>query len=403
MPKNKNSKIVTLMCVILLILSLSPCEKKAEFGEIEDIEINETEDYAEENIFKPVDDDLGYEYKVFRHPRAYMQFQYPAGWTLSVDSARHLTFQAPADDPQLPGITIHVLHDFGMGHMYRDTVGSYGQIFDSDTHAIYYKLEDSYYRQSGYTAPASQETDTSFSNRPDTLSKAIFKNVNMVHQSMGTMPKEKCDIVQYYVKWADIPTVFSVAGNNECTDKMESLLTYMVSSITYLRDEITTTQNITYDDITIPVPSWFVKREENIFYSDFKESTCCSGMGVGIFHTSEELTPENVMFTYAEKMSQYFLPGKGKAYNNGYSCMRKDGTTNINGKTADIFTVTVTILPVQDSPAEFYTGGQTWYLTIYSFPSEDKGYSQIAIWSQDSQVEYLYSLRQNIETRAKVG
>lgn len=401
--KKKNKAAVPLIAVILVLALVfcTACGKTAEYGKILKVDTTEDENSSKENVFTPVKDNLGYQYQKVRHPRAYMNLNVPAAWNVKMHNARHLEIISPKDDPQIPGVTLHILSDYSLSNENHDTVGLYGKLFEKDLMGMYYTI-DGNYRQTGYASPTSQDTDTSFSKRADMLSFCEIEDVNLKHQSSGTSPAEECNALQYYVKWSDIPVVFSAVCKKDDTEKIKRLLTYMVSSITYTNAAIDTVRMVKYDGLTFPVPNGFVKKEENVYLADYKTSSSCSGMGIAVYCAPEKVSAESIMFDYAKDMSAAFLPGGTSGYENIYSCPAQSESVTIDGTSADIYTATATIISNKSKPGDFYISGQTWYLTIYALAPDDNGQKLIVIWSQDSQVKLLNTIKQMVKERVKI-
>lgn len=401
--KNKKVFEYTVGILCLAMMMCTACGNKAEYGEIQKVDISENTDLQKENVFTPVDDDLGYQYQKVSCPRAYMKINVPAGWDVKSHNARHLEIKSSSEDPQIAGLTMHILFDFSLTNENHDTVGMYGKLFEQDLMGLFFNIDGKKYRQAGYASPSSQDTDTSFTDRTDMISFAEIKNINLTHQSSGRCPEDTCTALQYYVKWADTPMVLSTICKATEANKVKKLMTYMVSSITYEASGINSTKQVSYDGISILVPNGFNKKAENIYQADYAESTACSGMGIAIYDVAEKINAESVMFTYAKKMAAAFLPGKGANYNNVYSCTGNGESLTIDGQTVQAYTATASIIRTNYKPGDFYTTGQTWYLTIYALPPGDENQKAIVIWSQDSQVKMLGSVQRLIEERTGIN
>lgn len=400
--RNKKSKIFICILVLAMMMIGSACSDKAEYGEIQKVDINEDADHEGENVFTPVDEDLGYQYQKVLCPRAYMKMNVPAGWDVKMRNARHLEIQSPSEDPQIAGLTMHILFDFSLSNENRDTVGMYGKLFEQDLMGLYFNIDGKKYRQAGYASPSSQDTETSFTKRTDLISLSEIKDINLIHQSSGRSPQTTCTALQYYVRWADTPMVLSTICKDEDADRVKQLMTYMVSSITYEAAGISSVELVSYDGITFPVPNGFSKKTDNVYQADYSASSACSGMGIAVYNVDDKISAENIMFSYAKKMAAAFLPGNGMKYNNIYSCTGNSEPLSISGREVEVYTATASIMRNQYKPGDFYTTGQTWYLTVYAFPPNDNNSQKaIVIWSQDSQVKMLDTVRRLIEGRAE--
>ncbi len=394
-------KLVVIFLILCVLLSLAGCKKDVDYGEIKEVDVTEPIDSEAENVFTPLDDNLGYSYKTVRHPRACMSFEVPNGWDIVFKNGRHIEITAPDNDPQLPGVTIHLLSCYTLDGEFHDTVGSYSEIFDEELSGLYFNIDGKKFRRTGYRPPAVQDTDASFTERKDMVSLAEFDNLSMVN-STGMLCESPCAGFAYYVKWAQYPTVFSSVCKDELKPVLKRLLSYMVSSIQHQSQKITASRTITYDGLIFSVPKGFQNKKdaENIFLCDYETSSVCSGMGVGVFKTQDSVDAQSIMFTYADKIALSFLPNQ--TYHNVYSCLPVIDSIKVAGKSAERFTASCTIMPKKASAGDFYLSGQTWYLTIYALPYDGKEQSLIAIWSQDSQGTELETVQRLIEQHTTV-
>lgn len=405
---NKKKILSASLLITCLALTLPGCskdkDKEKELGTFEDVIVSETEDLSEENVFKAVDEPLGYQYKKIKHPRAYMSFSVPSDWDVDFPNARAVKITAPEDDLMLPDLTLYLISSYSMDGSYHDTVGSYGKVFETDLSELYFPIEGRSIRRTGQTSPDSISSDTDITDRGDLLSLSITDDIAVRDPVSGKIPENPCTAISYYINWAQQPAVFTTICPQEKKESVQKLMQYMVSSITMLPQTSLSAKELTYDNITLAVPSEFapVSGMENVFLSPSKKSLATSGMGVAVYKAEKELTEESIMFDYGERMSEGFLP-KGTYYNM-ISCFAVDTKkANIDGKDAKVYTASCTVMPKKAESADFYMPGQMWYMTIYALPQDEDGQQCIVIWSQDSQGRYLDAIKKLVEERTKIS
>lgn len=292
-----------ILALITMISALSSCSKKEEYGSVENIEISApSEDPEGESIFTrteaPFED---YSYDSFKFECAKLALDVPKSWHMQVINQSCVRFDAPEDDPHLPGTTCYVkcIYDYNAEeneiNSYAHYASEYGKIMSPYITGLPYKYKGKDLWIKSYSnSNAQKELDFC-----DDKTAAILKTTKDVtvfdKRTADTVSFEGTDLVAGYFRWENFPVMISMMTDSERTASAEKMVSYMMSSSTLLPHKVKQTKEYEYRNIKLIVPSYFEASENsgNILRAPVNDIKSCSGMCLGVFAVEDALEDIN--------------------------------------------------------------------------------------------------------------
>lgn len=408
----KMKKFISLSIAMCLMLSGCGKEDEKEYGSINEVTINEevSEVYPEKNIFIESAEDLGYEYKIVNSDRAMMQFKIPKNWTVKDSTQRHFEFVAPADDPLLPGVTLHIMHSFRQLSSYGDQgVESFEEFFARERLLVFYSAgERSDYYQTDLGHPEYLVTDESITKDNSSFTMHVYESADLFGRVMGRAPEEEYSAVYAYVKWENTPHCISIACPADYLESAKALLNYIISSIKYLPPQPGSMKVETYEGISLTLPADFERYEKDdyvVFEPSFESGSCHSGSAVGIYDLEYDTFDAEAIWNFCqpggpgEKICESMY-GPTQQYMLGI-CGPAE-TTTLDGVSVEVISPTVDINSSPDvySPLEVVSNN---YLAVYAMPKEDGGMRAIVYMGTSSPLQSGQILINSILTKTQIS
>lgn len=395
----RNKFFLWLLFLTLFTTFFSGCSKQeAELGNIKDVTIKETSASEKtENLFSAKKNTLGYSFHTYKNPRGYMDIKLPSNWNVIWHSDRHIEVAAPENDPILPGNTMHIYYDFSINDIQQ--ASDMVSIFKDTLYQETYHIQGRSYKQYRYKMPKLR-TDTTFTNgHEDKVTIGITENMKMRHGATGSTEQPLAGI-DYYVQWV-FPCVFSVVVPMEKQDVALELLSYIVSNLSYDKQQLEKTGYTEPVEsgigLKLALPSAFKQIEsspldcslaQRTYLAPIDSHTGYSGMSLSTY----ALTAEDVKNISADTISQSYgaqffassFPDEASNFSNLYYA--EDSTAiKLAGRTARAYSVDYTLLHTNEGYSKYFVPGDSWGMKV--FVVTEQKYAELIVFN--------YQLSQN--------
>ena len=390
-------KIITIILIAALLFSLCSCgkdqNKEKEYGKIDDVQISEnvSGNKTKNNTLNKLPDEFGYTYRIFSVPRANMAFEVPDSWNVSIDNARHIVIEN-VDDKDFPDLRIHLFFRYDLTPPDSEhpeescfQITDICSLFSSDRPKTLYPIDGEEYIISKDIVHKVENYNDQISYDSSMILLLRTDDIPLEEPVMGTMPKEKYSAIDYAVNLDGIPALFRTVCRTEDADKVQAILSYIVSSVSECITPFPSYLEQDLGEFSVKLPEEFIKtvsKEQNVFISPFRNAAgLYAGMGVGVFDsgTCEDENYSNVIKIFTENPADQSFIMPGESF----------GPCSINGIAfEDSRAFTVTILPGKEYAASFYRQNETCY-----FFSLKRGDKELIVWNcpnQEKQYENLY-------------
>lgn len=349
--------VALVLLIALSTLALTGCKsgENKEMGKIETVEIDENEgaDTDFMNAFTCLDAPFGYTMQSVKNGMAYMKFNVPSSFDVYVHSARHLEIHAPEKDARLHGATFHMVYgyaSYGLTLMEDDTpdsASSFVEQFQWELPSFTYNIYGVPYTLREQELADETVNVTDFCDEEDAVTYTVANNVSLLTSTLDPGPDGASQIT-YYFRWLGIPCCMSTVVATEDVENTKKVMSYIVSSCTYLPSRVDTEQTYKLSGSTLTLPAGMMESENVLVTPLDKTSNASAGIAVGVFHVNaketEKITEESMNSSYALQMAKSLVPGSG-AYNVLVDTSKTDESPNtMQGKPAAHYSTLVTLI-----------------------------------------------------------
>lgn len=333
----KSASIV--LIAILLIMSLTSCAKKDEYGGIGEIDISSGEESVPETPFAKQDNPFSeYSYKTVNFDNARMMFDAPKGWNQTVVNQSCIRYDVPADDPVFPGAVFYVKCDFDTMAAISDVdefshvAGEFGKVMSPYITGLPYPYNEGGNVWINSYSAADETIKPTFTSDETAASIKVTKNVVLIDKvTADTFSTSGFNFVSGYFRWTDFPVMISTVVPSGWTENAKSMISYMISSAAYTDPKIAETATFSYRKLSLILPKEFKASSDqgNIFRSPYKDTRATAGMSIGIFSVPEdigELSVDYIQSHYADSLATLLMnPESSDYYYPSVSCMEYEG------------------------------------------------------------------------------
>lgn len=368
------------LALSLVITMLASCKKDDDYGTVGSADVSTTEEADQgASLFEKLDAPFAeYDYEIFNFESAKFSFEAPKTWRRTIYNQSCIRYDAPADDPHFPGCTFYVKcnYDYYAGESELDPFANMAAEFGKPMSSYITGLPFTVMGRDAWikSLEVADEYETpSFCKDETAASIKTVKNAIMIDKSTGdAVALGGMDFVAGYFRWENFPVMIATVVPSDASADAKAMVSYMMSSTSYIPQKVTDFSARTYSNITYELPSDFAALDGagNISLSSPVSGKATSGMSIGVFKVEESLdtmTLDYFQDSYADSVAGLLLDPRCKEYYTVDASMSEDP----EGRVLDekkLFYGTVNILP-QDE--EYICARMTygtvgvWYMNCF--------------------------------------
>lgn len=327
------NKIITSIIAMLLIVSFSitmtSCGKTNESGSFEDVEISDDSGSSEDdkNTFTELDVPFGYSTKKVNIGMAYSTIKIPRTYEILVRNARNVEIQAPEDDTNLHGATMHLLYNFasynftvspdgtGEESPYEESSEYFFDKFAWELPAMTYHVNGRNYTLREQELADKTILGASFTKNDEDVTCTIASGVDLLSSSLDHGP-EGCSQITYYFRWNGIASCLSTVVAKDDVEAARRIMEYIISSTKYLPSKVGTEKVFELKNCTVRLPEYMEidsTSASNIAVVPLnRTSNDAAGIAVGVFSVdtrkTDKITVETMNSSYGEQMAKALSP-----------------------------------------------------------------------------------------------
>ena len=386
MLKRYLSAIIVLM---MLIMPLSSCSKKGDYGSVEDTEIQSDVKEADEldSLFEKKDAPFtDYNYKTENYECASFSFEVPDSWIKRIYNQSCIRYDIPDDDTHFPGMTCYVKCNFeyDASPSDLDPFQQYASEFGKNlspyiTGLPYLVLGQDAWIKSFSVADEVEAPD--FCSDETAASVKVTHNVHMINKVTGdTIMFEGADFIAAYFRWKDHPVMISMVAPTYQAEDAKSMVEYMMSSAAFIPHKMNASKTFEYQGVTFNVPSDFEATESggNILISSPQDIKSSSGMSIGLFRvdeSSDTMTEDYFQESYATQMADMMADPECAGYYTFYASAKESEKKILDEK--KLFLSNIDVVSTEE---EYIGAGMTygdsavWYMDSMLIEKGNKNY-----------------------------
>lgn len=388
-------KIITITLTALLALSLCSCGSDTnETGKINNVPSSERGSGVSCEIedgqtqFNPQETALDYKWEMTNIGRAKLSLPYPAGWTVSKKSDYDITFTAPQDDKYFPTQTVTFHSTLEMEQIV--DIHDLETRFEQQLQLDRYTYNETYLQLTPSSSGERYVVNTKISDPNDNLQLSVRDDKASLLIRGSKEPDIKFYHQANYFFWSSFPCVLSGVTPQKNSDRLNDLLTYMMSNSKVLNSELKDLRAETLfnstSEMTFPMSSIYTRKEfePGVQFSSAEGFVCAKNTGTGysqssliVFEVPSEsfnMTSTTFEGAYKKHILRCIFGGLASKLDLSGYMKYDDGYVIFNGTPATEYVYYMTVNSTDELPSGYYYG-QQWELIMY--PIEHEGMTDL--------------------------